>query len=301
MWENSGSRCAPPLCIGLAVFNGEPFLQAALESILAQTYGDFELLISDNASTDGTPEIIWEYAARDRRIKCFRQSTNIGSGNNWTFVAMRARSEWFKWISANDIYAPRLLELCIGPLKADRRIVLCYSRTQLIDLAGTSLGIYGRDFDAPSPDPVERYRVVRERLHLGTPVQAGIVRLEALRRCGYMGNFRDGDRVLIGGLALIGKFVLLPQVLHYRRWDSSCASALRNPLEVQRLYKPNASRPALFENLPRQIGQIEVAMRAPVGIWAKCCALAATVRFTDWRRKLSTHLSYFRQMRRHRP
>jgi len=301
MWEKNTSACAPRLSLGLPVFNGEPFLQATLDSILAQTYGDFELLISDNASTDRTPQIIREYAARDRRIKCFRQSKNIGSGNNWTFVAMRARSEWFKWVSANDTYAPRLLELCIDPLKGDDNVVLCYGRTQLIDLAGAWLGIYRGDFDAVSSDPIERYRVVRERLHLGTPVQAGIIRLEALRRCGYMGNIRDGDRVLIAGLALIGKFVLLPQVLHYRRWDSSCASALRDPLEVQRLYKPNASRPPLFTNLPRQIGQIEVAVRAPEGIRAKCRALAATVRFTDWRRKLSPHLSDLPPMGRHRP
>ena len=70
MWEKNTSACAPRLSLGLPVFNGEPFLQATLDSILAQTYGDFELLISDNASTDRTPQIIREYAARDRRIKC---------------------------------------------------------------------------------------------------------------------------------------------------------------------------------------------------------------------------------------
>jgi glycosyltransferase involved in cell wall biosynthesis len=292
--EKNPTGAAPPLSLGVPVFNEEPFLRQALDSILAQTYGDFEIVISDNASTDRTPEIIREYAARDRRIRCFRQSANIGSGNNWTFVAKKARGQWFKWISANDDFAPRLLEDCMGPLKADREVVLCYGRTQLIDLAGTKLQIYGGDFDALSPDPIERYRTVRERLHLGTPVQAGIIRLDALSRCGYMGNIRDGDRVLIAGLALIGRFVLLPQVLFYRRWDRSVASALRNPLDVQRLYKPNARRPPLFLNLPRQVGMIEVAIRAPTGFSAKCRALAATVRYTNWRRKFSAQANDLR-------
>jgi hypothetical protein len=123
-------------------------------------------------------------------------------------------------------------------------------------------------------------------LHLSTPIQSGIVRLEAVRRCGYMRNYRDSDRVLIFGLALAGKFVLLPQILFYRRWEKSVASPLRTPLEVQRLYDPNAKRPSRWGNLPRQIGQIEIALRAPIGWHAKARALAAALRYTDWKRKL---------------
>jgi hypothetical protein len=168
-------------------------------------------------------------------------------------------------------------------------VVLCYGRTQFIDTTGNKLDVYSGDFEALSNDPLERYRIVRERLHLGTPVQAGVIRLDALRRCGYLGNYRDSDRVLIAGLALAGKFVLLPQVLFYRRWDKEFASALRSPLEVQRLYHPEATRPPLFMNLPRQFGQIEVALRVPLTLADKFAALAAAVRYTGWKRKFLGH------------
>ena len=281
-----GSARTPAVSLGLPVFNGGRMLVQAIESILAQTWGDFELIISDNASTDDTAERVRDYAERDRRIRFFRQTHNIGSGNNWSFVARQARGEWFKWFSANDDYAPTLVQDCLEPLRSDSGVVLCYGRTQFIDLEGKRLDVYAGDFDALSSDPVERYRIVRERLHLGTPVQAGVIRLDALRRCGYLGNYRDSDRVLTAGLALAGKFLLLPQVLFYRRWHPSVASALRGPLEVQRLYHPNAMRAPFLMNLPRQIGQIEVAMRTPLGLRAKARAIGAVVRYTDWRRKL---------------
>src|SRR5262249_17995744 len=94
----------PPVSLGLPVYNGGTMFVQALESVLAQTYGDFELIISDNASTDDTEEVARSYAARDARIRYFRQDHNIGSGNNWSFVARQARGTWLKWISANDDY-----------------------------------------------------------------------------------------------------------------------------------------------------------------------------------------------------
>src|SRR5882672_6607215 len=146
----------PSVTLGLPVFNGEAFLVQSLETILGQTYGDFELIISDNASTDGTPDIVHDYAARDTRIRCFRQATNVGAGNNWSFVAEQARGRWVKWVSANDEYSPRLLEDCLEPLLRDTSVVLCYGRTQLIDIAGCKGDVYAGDFDALSDSPLER-------------------------------------------------------------------------------------------------------------------------------------------------
>lgn len=278
---------APPVSLALPVFNGGAMLVQALESVLAQTYTDYELVVSDNASTDDTQEVVRDYARRDARIRYFRQPFNIGSGNNWTFVARQCRSPFTKWISANDDYAPRLVEATLAAMRDDPRLVLCYPRTRFIDLDGNKLDIYGGDFEALADDPLARYRLVRERLHLGTPVQAGLIRSDALRRCGYLGNYRDSDRVLIAGLALAGKFLLLQEVLFYRRWDKSVASALRGPLEVQRLYQPGATRPARFQNLPRQLGQLRMALMVPWTLRGKGRALTAAVRYTNWRRKLT--------------
>ncbi len=105
-------KAVPPVSLGLPVLNGEEFLAPTLDSILAQTYSDFELVISDNASTDSTQDIVRHYAARDPRIRYFRQAANVGVGNNYTCVARRARSPLFKWLSANDEYALGLLADC---------------------------------------------------------------------------------------------------------------------------------------------------------------------------------------------
>ena len=287
------SARAPSVSLALPVFNGVEFLAQTLESILAQTYGDFELIISDNASTDATPEIVREYAARDARIRSFRQTSNIGIGNNWSFLAKHARGRWLKWMSANDQYAPQLVEDCIKPMQRDPSVVLCYGRTQFIDMAGNKLDVYDGDFEVLSDDALERYRVARANLHLGTPIQSGVIRLDALRRCGYMGNYRDSDRVLVFGLALAGKFVLLPQVLFYRRWDKAVATPLRSPLEVQRLYRPEATRTPRFINLPRYVGHVRVALRTPAGGFAKARALVAALRYTDWKTKLHPHAANF--------
>ncbi|HEU0198941.1 MAG TPA: glycosyltransferase family 2 protein [Burkholderiaceae bacterium] len=285
--SNPSNRAAAPLVsLGLPVFNGERFLARALDTVLSQTYADFELIISDNASTDATPDIVREYAARDPRLRPFRQRFNIGIGNNWSFVAQMARGTLFKWISSNDEYAPTLLEKCVSVMARDPTVALCYGLTQFIDEAGNRLDVHVGDFSALSDDPVERYRVVRRKLHLSTSIQSGVVRLDAVRRCGFMGNYRDSDRVLIAGLALEGKFVLLPEVLFYRRWGRTVATPLRTPLEVEQMYRPQARRAPYFFNVPRQVGQLQMALMAPRGWHEKMRCLFAALRYTDWEEKL---------------
>lgn len=279
------NRAAPPVSVGLPVFNGEGYLRKSLDSLLAQTYGDFELIVADNASTDATSEIVREYAARDPRIRQFRHATNTGVGNNWAFVARQARGRLFKWATADDEYAPELLAECVDMLNHDASAVLCFSRTQLMDLEGNLLDVYGGDFAVLSPDPLERYRLVRRALHLSTPIQSGVIRLDAIRRCGFLGNYRESDRVLIAGLALQGKFLLLPAVLFHRRWARSVATPLRSALEIERMYRPAARREPFFSNLPRSLGQIQAALRVPRTPVDKAITLATAVLCTDWRRK----------------
>lgn len=98
----------PRLSIGLPVYNGERHISAALEALLGQTYEDFELIVSDNASTDGTSEICLRYTRQDRRIRYIRQERNIGLVPNHIFVLKQARGELFKSAAHDDLY-PRLV------------------------------------------------------------------------------------------------------------------------------------------------------------------------------------------------
>ena len=87
----------------MPVFNGEKFIKNAIDSILSQTFKNFELIISDNASTDSTSKICEEYALKDNRIRYFRQSQNFGAVKNFQFVLEQAKCEYFMWTAADDI------------------------------------------------------------------------------------------------------------------------------------------------------------------------------------------------------
>ena len=126
----------PRLSIGLPVYNGERFLGEALDSLLGQTYEDFELIISDNASTDGTADICLRYAEQDSRIRYVRQPRNIGLIPNHDFVMEEARGELFKCAAYDDLYGRELLERCVEALDADPDAVLAHSWSVMIDESG---------------------------------------------------------------------------------------------------------------------------------------------------------------------
>src|SRR5262245_44673342 len=107
------------VAIGMPVWNGEKCVAEAIESIRAHTFGDFQLLVSDNASTDATEEICRGYAARDGRIRYIRQDRNIGAAPNHNYVFRHSTGEYFKFAAHDDVLAPRFIEECIAVLDAD--------------------------------------------------------------------------------------------------------------------------------------------------------------------------------------
>ena len=122
----------PTVSIGLPVHNGATFLAEAIESILAQTFPGFELVISDNASTDRTPEICRSYAAADGRIRYYRQETNIGAAQNYNVVFQRSSGKYFKWAAHDDLIRPTFLARCVAALEADPEAVLCHSVVEIV-------------------------------------------------------------------------------------------------------------------------------------------------------------------------
>lgn len=100
----------PLVTIGLFVFNGEATLRQSLDSLLDQSFADFELVISDNASTDATESICREYAAHDSRIRYIRQAVNMGGAANLKAVLDAARGEYFMWAACDDTRSPDFIE-----------------------------------------------------------------------------------------------------------------------------------------------------------------------------------------------
>jgi glycosyltransferase involved in cell wall biosynthesis len=109
--------------IGLPVYNGEDFLKYAIDSLLSQTFRDFELIISDNASTDTTPKICQEYVLRDKRIRYIRQNKNMGALWNFNFVLKQSNKEYFIWVSSDDKLHPEFLQKNIDILEKNKNVV----------------------------------------------------------------------------------------------------------------------------------------------------------------------------------
>lgn len=110
---------APRLSIGMPVYNGEAYVREAIDSLLAQTAGDFELIISDNASTDSTPVICRAYAAKDPRVRYIRQEVNLGAAGNFIFVLKAARYEYFMWAACDDTWSTNWVETLMQDFRSN--------------------------------------------------------------------------------------------------------------------------------------------------------------------------------------
>jgi len=200
----------------LAVYNGEPYLREAIESMLAQTYRDFELIISDNASTDATADICKEYAARDPRIRYSRRPTNIGGANNHNLTFTLARGEYFRWAAHDDVFAPTLIEHCVQVLDQHPEFVLCHSAMVSIDESGKQTGVhYEKQGTAARPNA--RFLELSYRRYTMTATY-GLIRSDILRRTRLLQNYTCADQVLLCELGLHGPFVQVAEPLFYKRF-----------------------------------------------------------------------------------
>jgi glycosyltransferase involved in cell wall biosynthesis len=209
----------PRLSIGLPVFNGEKYLKDALDSILAQTYTDFELIISDNASTDRTPQICREYAAKDHRIRYYRNEQNLGASKNFNHAFELSSGEYFKWIAHDDVLAPEFIEKCISVLDRDPSVVLCYPKAGRIDEHGTLVGTYDRPRDKVKLDFQKSYERFGLLLSISNPCWPifGVIRASALRMTPLFGDYIDADNTLLPEVSLLGRLFQIPEYLYFRR------------------------------------------------------------------------------------
>jgi glycosyltransferase involved in cell wall biosynthesis len=150
----------PRLAIGLPVYNGERHLAEAIESILGQSFGDFVLLVGDNASTDGTQDIVQRYAAHDPRVQLHRQASNTGLVANHNRLFAMADCPLFKWAAADDAMEPACIERCVAELDANPDVVLAYARTKFVDCDGAVLDKRDPGWDLREPDAAARLRRV---------------------------------------------------------------------------------------------------------------------------------------------
>ena len=247
----SAVNTVPRLSIGLPVYNGENYLAESIDALLGQTYDNFELLISDNASTDETARICARYQAQDPRVRYFRQAYNVGCAPNHNILVSQAKGELFKWAAHDDLYACDLLERCVDALDKYQHAVLAQSYTALVDGSGTVTMTVKYALNTASSSAPERFRSVL--FDPGGDDGGAVIRTPVLRQTALTGSYYRADRTLVAELALYGPFYQVPDWLYFRRdhpdratrafstvraWCSNMdprrADRLRNP--VARLY-----------------------------------------------------------------
>jgi glycosyltransferase involved in cell wall biosynthesis len=215
---------APKVTIGIPVYNAERYLGETLNALLGQEYGDFEIVISDNHSTDGTLALCEAHARSDSRIRLFRSEKNFGAVHNYNRVFREARGEYFKWAAADDLCRPSLLSKCVRVLDERADVVLAYPQTEIIDGNGAHLQYYNDMLHLHEDCPVERFRTAMQRMGLCNAV-CGLIRTSVLAKTQLIGKYIGADAMLLLELSLHGKFHEIPEPLFCRRMHADSYSA----------------------------------------------------------------------------
>jgi glycosyltransferase involved in cell wall biosynthesis len=205
----------PRLSIGLPVYNGESLLPEAIEALLGQSYKDFELIISDNASTDRTAEICRGYEEQDSRVRYIRQAQNIGMVPNHNFLVGVARGEFFKWASYDDLYARDFLQRCVDALDEHPEAALAHEWCVLMDMAGDPVQFFKYPEATAAPLASDRFRSMLVD-GKGDWTYA-VFRTGILRQTPLHGSYHGGDRTLITEFALHGTLHQVPEWGFFRR------------------------------------------------------------------------------------
>lgn len=271
----------PRVTIGIPVYNGEQTVASTIECFLVQTFEDFELVIGDNASTDATLDIANRYAAADRRIRVLRSPVNRGVHKNYSAVVREARGEYLKWASCNDWCAPDFVERCVAVLDARADVVLTYPRTRLFDATLDDAEDYEDGLDLQFESPSERLLRLLSRIRLNNAMN-GLIRVDALRRTRLIPDYRTADVVMLGHLALLGKFVEIPDRLFYRRMNRESAAYLRSEPEKAQFFHPGQGSEMLFQHWRSQAGWLAMVMHARIPVAEKARIMPRLLKNSYW-------------------
>ncbi|NJO41194.1 MAG: glycosyltransferase family 2 protein [Cyanobacteria bacterium CRU_2_1] len=275
--SNVTSADSPRIVLGIYVYNGENYLREAIESVLAQTFTDFRLIISDNASTDSTPDICREYAARDNRIVYYRQPKNIGGAGNWNFVFQLGNAPYFKWLAHDDIIAPDYLRQCMEVFDRNPSLAIVHSRSLVIDDKGDAFGNYDHEVRLNAPCASDRFRRILWAGYFNEVF--GVMRSDLVAKTRLQGSFSGADRNFMAEVLLLGDVGYVEDYLFYRRDHPGCFCRAQND-QVSRLlwFDPTVKRTSLAAKVPGFIkwkAYFEAIFRSPIPLSERLACVQA--------------------------
>lgn len=228
---------APVVSIGMPVYNGERFLRQSLGCLLAQDFRDFEIVISDNASTDATEAICKEFVAADPRVRYFRSDRNLGAAWNYNRVFALSRGRYFRWAAADDLVAKDSLRLCLARLRGDPGCVLAFPRTEIVDDEGNSIETYQDGLDIQDTSPARRIGILLRKTRECNAV-FGLIDSNALSTTMRIGHYVGSDHILLAELALRGRFAEVADTIFYRRCHPAASSYDKSIARQREFYDP---------------------------------------------------------------
>lgn len=302
----------PQVSIGMPLYNAASYVASALDTILAQTYEDFELVIADNCSTDGTQDICREYVHRDTRVRLIARNKNYGAIDNFNFVFLHSRGSYFKWAAFDDVLEPTFLEKCVHVLESSQDVGWCYTRSDIIDSEGNSWlprlddndplvdfshnckwwrGHPRTNYD--SDNPIKRF----QSLLLGTPWSVdsyGLIRRSLLEKTRMLIPVYGSEKVLLGEMNLYAKCHYINETLFAQRVHQQASSSFSQSQKKRHFV--SAKRRSLLSSskVSLLVAHAYSVLRSDLAVFGKLKGLVAVLRYLFQVRKWgSTLVSMF--------
>ena len=271
--------------IGLPVYNGQKYLDAAIESHLSQSFGDFNLVISDNGSTDATPEICAGYAAKDKRVKFLRSDVNRGIlwNHRRVFEAIESPDQYFRWAGADDIMEPGLLQAMVTVLNTRPEVEAVVPDTKNIDDRGEIIGSMGRELNLQSPDVFERAHDVLMASYQHV-IAYGLLRASTLRLMRTGPDYIGWDPIFVWELALRGQMVQVAGPVLLRRFHPGSISRVKTAKEMRKWVEPNSKAGMNFPHWTWAYERARALIASPLSARERLRIGMFLARYTVWQR-----------------
>lgn len=279
-------RYMATVSVGLPVYNGERYLEAAIQSVLAQSWPDLELVICDNGSTDKTEAICREFAGQDPRVRYHRNASNIGAAGNFRRTFELASGAYFRWLSADDYMGPTSVEKCLALLEAHGDAALACTRTIFVDESGATMRPYDEVQALQHAGAFDRFRAAFEQDSWCNAVY-GLARRDTLARTGLLGAFPASDKALLVELAMHGRFLEVPEPLFFRRIHPGAYSYGVSSDRDREFYTPESSKRSapMSRAWRHRIENARAVARSPASVTDKIRMLAHISRRAWWQRR----------------
>lgn len=251
----------PKVTLAMPVYNGSNYIRDALDSILAQSFEDFELIVTDNASSDDTCAIVREYAARDSRIELIRNPRNIGASANYNLGYEHGRGQYLKWCAHDDTLSPNFLEECVRALDADASVALAFGSTKGISPSGAIIEPVGEETPSlESGDPAVRFKQAIEMSGTCFPI-FGLFRRHNLARSTLHRPYYGSDRAVLAEAALMGKFRRIEEAVFFNREHEQRSINIDDKIQRSLWQTGTKSRGAAAEHSQLSLHLFEIASR----------------------------------------